>query len=137
MKKIIIPEKMQKFYGTGIMLHPDKEMVEEMIQKIPYGKITTIDVFCQKLARDHHANVTCPMRTGNFVKAITKTHANSGVSIPFWRIIRKNLLLINSPFTEICAENLENEGFQINQTNKGAFEVLCVENRLFTFEAID
>ena len=35
MKKVAIPEKMQKFYGTGTMLHPDKEVVAALIKEIP------------------------------------------------------------------------------------------------------
>ena len=34
MKKVAIPEKMQKVYGSGTMLHPDKEMVESLIKEI-------------------------------------------------------------------------------------------------------
>ena len=133
MKKVAIPEKMQKFYGTGIMLHPDKEMIVAMMQKIPVGKVTTIDNLCRKLAQEHRTNVTCPMRTSNFVKTITETCSNDNTITPFWRVIRKNHLLVNSPFTELCAEHLKKEGFHINRNSKGEFEVLDVESRLFTF----
>ncbi len=133
MKIVAIPEKMQKFYGTGIMLHPDIEMVEAMIQEIPFGKVATIDTLCEKLAQDHNTNITCPMRTGNFVKAITEACSNSNGSIPFWRVIRKNHLLINSPFTELCAENLKKEGIQVKRNSKGEFVVHEVESRLFAF----
>ncbi|MEO1055085.1 MAG: hypothetical protein AAFX87_30905 [Bacteroidota bacterium] len=117
MKKVAIPEKMQKFYGIGTMLHPDKEMVEAMIREIPIGKVATIDSLCGRLADDYGTDVTCPMRTTNLVKAVMGTSANSNTSIPFWRIIRKNHLLINSPFTVWCAENLEREGFQLDKSS--------------------
>ncbi|MGD1958080.1 MAG: hypothetical protein ACFB2Y_04460 [Fulvivirga sp.] len=129
MKKVAIPEKMQKFYGTGTMLHPDKEMIKE----IPAGQVTTIDALCRKLAYDHNTDVTCPMRTNNFIKAVTETYSDGSRSIPFWRVIRKNHQLINSHSTELCAENLKKEGFQVNENNKGEFEGLNVEKRLFTF----
>ncbi|MEO1256356.1 MAG: hypothetical protein AAFY41_15915 [Bacteroidota bacterium] len=133
MKKISIPEKMQKIYGTGTMLHPDKEMVESIIKEIPAGMVSTIDSLCERLARDHDTNVACPMRTTNFVKTITKIHSDRDESIPFWRVIRKNHLLINSPYSILCAENLEKEGFQVNQNSKGELKVHNLGNRIFTF----
>lgn len=133
MKKVAIPEKMQKLYGIGTMLHPNKEMVESMVKEIPVGRVATIDSLCDRLSKDHNTKVTCPMRTTNFLKAIIETHLNHSESIPFWRVIRKNHMLINSPFTKLCAENLEKEGFQVNQTSKGEFKVECPEDQLFTF----
>ena len=73
------------------------------------------------------------MRTTNFVKTITEIYANVNESSPFWRVIRKNYLLINSPFVTLCAKNLEKEGFVISQNSKGEFKVDNVEDRLFTF----
>lgn len=133
MKKVAIPEKMEKFYGTGTILHPDQEMIEEMIREIPSGKVATVDAVCQKLAEDHDTNVTCPMRTSNFVKTITKIYADNTGSIPFWRVIGKNHRLINSAFVYMCVERLEKEGFGVKESGKGEFEVLDIENRLFTF----
>lgn len=133
MKKVAIPKKMQKLYGIGTMLHPDKEMIESMVKEIPVGRVATIDLLCDRLARDHNTNVTCLMRTTNFLKAIIETHLNNSESIPFWRVIRKNHMLINSPFTKLCVENLEKEGFKVNQTSKGEFKVEYPDNRLFSF----
>lgn len=133
MKKVAIAEKMQKFYGIGMMLHPDKEMIEELLKQVPAGKVVTLDALCRKLADDYGTNVTCPMRTGNFVKTITKAYSDSNASIPFWRVIRSNYMLVNSPSTELCAEYLKEEGFQISQNSKGEFKVQNVEDRLFTF----
>ncbi len=115
------------------MLHPDKEMIESVIKEIPAGKIATIDSLCDRLARDYDTNVTCPMRTTNFVKTIAEIRSRSHESIPFWRVVRKNYLLINSPLTALCAENLEKEGFQVNQNSKGEFKVQNPEDQLLTF----
>lgn len=132
MKKVAIPEKMQKFYGIGIILHPDQEMIESVIKVIPYGRIATIDSLCHRLARDHDVNVTCPMRTSNFMKAITETYSD-GNAIPFWRVIRKNHMLINTNFTALCVKNLQKEGFKVIQNSKGEFKVQNVQDRLYTF----
>ncbi len=133
MKKVAIPEKMQKFYGIGTMLHPDIEMVESVIKEIPVGKVATIDSVCKRLARDHDTDVTCPMRTTNFVKTITEIHSAQDEPIPFWRVVRKNHMLINSNFTILCAENLGKEGFKLLKNRKGEFQVQNLEDRLFTF----
>lgn len=133
MKKVEIPLKMQKFYGSGIMLHPDKEMIESLLRKVPKGKVVTIDELCQKMAHDHQTNVTCPMRTSNIIKSITEASVNDKSPIPFWRVVRKNHLLINSAFTEICASNLKKEGLEVKQNNKEEFKLLNVEERLFSF----
>lgn len=50
MKKVLIPEKMQRFYGTGTMLHPDRGMIESIIKEIPAGCIATIATLCTRLA---------------------------------------------------------------------------------------
>ena len=133
MKKVAIPEKMQKFYGTGTMLYPDEEMIESAIKEIPAGRVATIDSLCNRLARDHDTNVTCPMRTTNFVKTIAGIHSERSDSIPFWRLIRKNHLLINSPFTMLCAELLEKEGFLVDRNSKGEYKVQNPKDRMFTF----
>ena len=132
MKKVPIPEKMQKFYGTGTMLHPDEEMVEALIKEIPVGKVATIDSLCQRLARDNDTDVTCPMRTSHLVKAATE-NALGARDVPYWRVIRKNHLLINSSLTMVCAANLEREGLRIGKNSKGEFKVQNAEDLLFTF----
>ncbi|MDN5204532.1 MGMT family protein [Fulvivirgaceae bacterium BMA10] len=135
MRIVDIPVTMQKFYGQGSMLHPDQNMIAELLQKIPYGKVAIIDSLCEKMAYDHGTDVTCPMRTSAAIKKISKLMAlnEQKNSIPFWRVIRKNHLLINSPFTDLCATNLRKEGFRIDRTSKGEFKVQKLEERLFTF----
>ena len=133
MNKVAIPEKMEKYYGEGIMLHPDREMVETLMFQIPAGKVATIDALCAKLAWDHDTDVTCPLRTGNFVKEVMEQSQAGKTDVPYWRVIRKNLRLINSPFVESCAEKLDKEGVAVHRNNKGEFQVSGVKDRLFTF----
>lgn len=42
-KIIDVPEKMERFYGKGEMLHPTNEIIEDAIRRIPFGKVTTAD----------------------------------------------------------------------------------------------
>ena len=134
MKKVTIPEKMQKFYGTGIMLHPDLEMIEDLVKHIPYGKIVTIEVLCHKMSMDHDTHVTCPMRTGNFMKSIIEKRADDTSDMPFWRVIRTNHLVINSRHKELCVKKLENEGIEVKENAKGEYLVHNEHNYIHTFD---
>ena len=133
MKIIDVPEKMQKFYGTGKMLHPDVEMVEEQLKSIPMGKVTLVDALCKKLSSEYGTDVACPMRTTAAIKKITESyiHHESNDLMPYWRIVRTNHLLINSPYLEICASKLGKEGFTIDMTNKGNYKVTDIQDRIF------
>lgn len=133
MKKVPIPPGMQKFYGTGTMLHPDEDMVSELLLKIPPGKLVTIDQVCQQMASQYQTDVACPMRTTNMVKSISKSATHRDSVIPFWRVIRKNHQLINSPMREFCVANLRREGFEVKEDSKGQFKVSNAEEGLHSF----
>ncbi len=93
---VSVPLKMEKYYGKGKMLHPSREDVEACIQKIPYGKLTTLKEIENQLSRLYGTDVACPMRTGNILKKIA--NENASFKLPFWRVIRSNGLLINIQF---------------------------------------
>lgn len=71
-KIIQIPEKMEKYYGSGNMLHPELSMVEELVDLIPRGSVATLDTLTKQLANRYGTNVTCPMRTVNHLKRLSK-----------------------------------------------------------------
>jgi len=124
-KIVSIPVKMEKYYGKGSMLHPASEDIEALIQTIPIGKIATIETLCQKLSNDFGTNVTCPMRTGNAIKKIAENYfsnQNDNI-IPFWRVIRKDSMLIKSKVYEFCASRIEDEGFHLSYSKSGAIKV--------------
>ena len=68
---------MQKFYGNGHMLHPEVSMLLELLEVIPRGKVTTIEILAQQLSSMYGTDVTCPMRTGNLLKKLSKSTKNS------------------------------------------------------------
>ena len=129
-----IPEKMQKFYGKGKMLNPDIAMVEKALRKIPYGKVAMIGSICDGMAQNHQVKVSCPMRTTHAIKMITEQYAMEDVkdATPFWRVVRNNHKLINSPYTKLCADLLAEEGFKLSESN-GEVKVLAVPDRLYYF----
>ena len=66
-KLVTIPPKMSRF-GEGTMLIPTPKLVDDLIRKIPKGKLATVSELRRKLASDFKADVTCPLTTGIFVR---------------------------------------------------------------------
>ncbi len=131
---IDIPEKMQKYYGRGKMLHPDTESIEAALQMIPPRRVVTVEALCRKLSDDFGTHVTCPMRTTNILKRITERPlADESDTIPFWRVIRNNRTIINSKMKEACAAKLEQEGLTLEFTEKGEISVDTTPERLYSF----
>ncbi len=126
-KIISIPEKMQGFYGSGTMLHPEKEMVAEFIGSIPPGKVITIDDLAKKLAITFGADVTCPMRTGNQLKRLSKEKS----TLPFWRVVRTNGLLIKFDDQAHWATVLEAEGFTLYYTKSNQVQIRPETNQRY------
>lgn len=127
-KIVQIPQKMEKFYGKGTMLHPDIVRVKELIDQIPPGKIATIDLLAKKMAMDVGANVSCPMRTGNAIKRLANDFQEAlRDQTPFWRVVRTDKALIKTGAYDFCAAKLEAEGFELiyvsNETIKVKFEL--------------
>ena len=134
-KIVDIPSKMEKYYGKGKMLHPSIEVVENALQFIPQGKITTIDLVCKKLAQDFGTNVTCPMRTGNNLKKIALKYSDETIdnNFPFWRVIRTDKMMIKFKNYEFWASKLEDEGFILSFTKSGNIKVVFQSDNLFDF----
>ncbi len=66
-KLVKVPSKMARF-GGGMMLIPTPKLVDDLIRKIPTGKLFTVGEMRKKLAADFAADVTCPLTTGIFVR---------------------------------------------------------------------
>ncbi len=132
-KIVDIPTKMEKFYGKGKMLHPAIEEIEELIKSIPKGYVATIDAIAKRLATDFGTDVTCPMRTGNAIKKIAERYSNDNIDfkIPFWRVIRSNMLIIKSKNFEFCASKIEDEGFKLLFTKSGSIKLDVDSSRMF------
>ncbi len=132
---VTIPPKMERYYGKGTMLHPAHELVEEAIERIPEGKVATIDALCRKLAQDSGTTVTCPMRTGNAIKRMaqqTVDGQNDNLP-PVWRMLRKDhtmLKLQNLPF---WAAKLEEEGQRLEFVKGEKIKVFITVDNLFEF----
>jgi hypothetical protein len=61
-----ITPKQSKRWGSGTCVIPAPKEVDELMRRVPKGKLTTIDELRKALARRHHATIACPITTGIF-----------------------------------------------------------------------
>ena len=65
-KAEMITEKMSKRWGTNTMVIPAPIEVDALMQKVPKGKLVTINEPRESLAKKHQATIGCPITTGIF-----------------------------------------------------------------------
>ena len=139
-KLVKVPAKMSQF-GKGMMLIPTPSLVNELIRKVPKGKLTTVGTLREKLARDHNADVTCPLTTGIFVRIVAEAAEEDRVRqakriTPYWRVVRDDGGL-NPKFPGGVSRQtrfLRAEGFAIVRNGKKPPAVKEFERRLFSFD---
>ena len=125
-KLVKILPKMSRF-GTGTMLIPTPKLVDELIRRVPKGKLVTVAALRRKLAADFAADVTCPLTTGIFVRiaaeAAEEDRANGRRRItPYWRVVKDDGGL-NPKFPggeRLQTQYLRDEGFSIVRKGKRA-----------------
>jgi hypothetical protein len=88
-----ITEKMSKRWGTGTVAIPAPREVDEIMRKVPKGKLITINEIRQTIAEKHKATIGCPITTGIFVWVSTNAAMEESVEgrktiTPFWRILK-------------------------------------------------
>ena len=65
-KVVPIGPSMTSQWGQGTMVIPAPREVDEIMKRIPEGKLITINEIRAVLARRHGATIGCPMTTGIF-----------------------------------------------------------------------
>ena len=92
-KVMPITEKMSKRWGTGTVVIPAPIEVDEIMKKVPKGKLTTVNQIRNVLAKRHGASIGCPMTTGIF--AWIFAHASEEAkaegkknTTPYWRTLK-------------------------------------------------
>jgi len=107
------------------MLIPRPLDVDGLIRRIPRGKLATMEQIRERLAADFHADFTCPLTAGIFIR-IAAEAAEEDLSrgetqiTPYWRVIKADGRL-NQKLpggTEAQAARLREEGHSI-QPGKG------------------
>lgn len=123
-----ITPKMAGRWGTKIgdtVVIPAPIEVDEIMKKVPEGKITTINEIRAALARKHGATVGCPITTGIFARIAAEaaaeraTEENESIT-PYWRTLKAGGV-INEKYpggAETQKKLLEKEGHKVIQKGK-------------------
>lgn len=88
-----ITEKQSKRWGCGTCVIPAPMEVDELMRRVPKGKLTTIDEMRKVLARRHSTTIACPITTGIFswiaahAAAEAEAQGKKGVT-PYWRALK-------------------------------------------------
>jgi len=95
-KIVDITPKMAGRFGTKIgdkMLIPKPLDVDALIRRVERGKLVTLEQIRERLAEDFHADCTCPLTTGIFIR-IAAEAAEEDLSrgkkeiTPYWRVVK-------------------------------------------------
>ena len=92
-KVVEINDKMSKRWGMGTVVIPAPLEVDEIMKKVPQGKLITINHIRSVLAQKHGATIGCPITTGIF--AWIAAHAADEAATegekeitPYWRTLK-------------------------------------------------
>ena len=124
-KVIEITEKMSRRWGTGTCVVPAPKEVDEIMKRVPGGKLTTINEIRNALAKKHHATIGCPITTGIFASITAHAaadEADRGMKevTPYWRTLKSGGV-INEKYpggVEEQKRRLQKEGHQVDQRSK-------------------
>jgi hypothetical protein len=132
-----IEGKMTARWGTGTMVVPAPREVDALMQKVPRGRLTTINELRAALARQHGVDVGCPITTGIF--AWIAAHAAEEAAAagrkritPYWRTLKSGGEL-NAKYPggiPALKKRLAAEGHKLVKKGK-RFLVADYEQRLF------
>ncbi len=84
---------MNKRWGTGTFVIPAPLEVDELMRRVPKGKLVTITEIRQALARKHKTDIACPLTTGIFAwiaahAAEERRAAGDKRITPYWRTLK-------------------------------------------------
>lgn len=116
----VITENMSQRWGTGTVVIPAPKEVDEIMKKVPRGKLITVNQIRATLAQKHGATIGCPLTTGIF--AWVAAHAAEEAAqegrkdiTPYWRTLKSGGEL-NPKYpgsVEAQAAHLREEGHEI------------------------
>jgi len=115
-----ITDKMSKRWGTGTVVIPAPMEVNDMMRRVPEGKLITINEIRAALAKKHGATIGCPMTTGIFAwiaanAAEEQRQKGENDITPYWRTLKTGGV-INPKYpggVEAQKKLLEKEGHEV------------------------
>jgi hypothetical protein len=117
--------KMTTRWGTGTMVIPAPLEVDELMRRVPKGKLVTIHELRAALAKKHGVNIACPITTGIFswiaAHAADESSKEGAKRItPYWRTLKTGGELNPKYPGGIAAlkRQLQREGHKVVQRGK-------------------
>jgi alkylated DNA nucleotide flippase Atl1 len=136
----VIPDRMKAKWGEGTLVIPAPIEVDELMRRVPKGRVTTINAIRKALAEKHHATIACPITTGifawiaaNAADEVTALRPKARIT-PYWRTLKTGGVL-NEKYPGGIAnqkQRLNAEGHRISKKGKNQV-VTDVEQSLFDF----
>lgn len=133
-----IARNMRKRWGTGTVVIPAPMEVDEIMRSVPSGKLITVNLIREKLAKKHGATIACPITTGIFAwvaaHAAEEARAQGKTrTTPYWRTLKSKGEL-NEKYpggAKAQAARLREEGHLIERRgHKGSLVVKDFQSRL-------
>ena len=95
-KIVDVTPKMAGRFGTKIgdkLLIPKPLDVEGLMRGIEEGKLATVEQIRARLAKDFHADLTCPLTTGIFIRIAAEAaeedlREGKDEITPYWRVVK-------------------------------------------------
>lgn len=119
--QVITDEASIKKYGGEKMYFAPPHTYDEIMKKVPCGKVITVGAIRDYLARENQADFTDPITAGIFVSiAAWASYQRSENETPYWRTLKANGEL-NPKYpggAEAQKEKLEAEGHTIIQKGR-------------------
>ena len=120
-----IPEGMNARWGTGTIVIPAPIEVDEIMKRVPSGRLITVNEIRSALARKHGATIGCPITTGIFAMIsahVAREELEKGRArvTPYWRTL-KSYGEINPKYPGGIEEQktrLESEGHKVIRKGK-------------------
>jgi len=115
-----INDRMSKRRGEGTVCIPAPREVDQIMAKVPHGKVVTTSEIRAYLARKHGATIGCPITTGIFAwiaaNAAEEASAEGKTGVtPYWRTLKSGGEL-NPKYPggiEAQSARLEEEGHEL------------------------
>ena len=119
-----IEGKLSTRWGTGTFVVPAPMEVKELMDKVPKGKLTSVNELRAALAKKHGTTIACPITTGIFAwiaahAAEEAAAAGAKRITPYWRTLKNGgeLNPKDPGGVEALRAKLNAEGHKV--TNKG------------------
>lgn len=119
--QIITDEKSIKKYGGNKMYFAPPMAYDEVMRRVPFGKLLTVDAIRAYFAAQNNADFTEPMTAGIFISiAARASEQRTADKTPYWRTLKANgeLNLKYPGGVQAQKEMLEKEGHTVIQKGR-------------------